>query len=137
MSFIASIDPGPQKSGFLIYDSDNKIITNAGKFSNNYLLKSKTFFSTTLVEVPDFCSSGVGISIIDTAIQAGIFIQYFKQFSLSVIQIGRKASLSFLEASNDATARKRLLEIYGKAFCKPISRDAWASLTVLHNYLNI
>ncbi len=129
---IFSIDPGSEKSAFVLYDSHDKVILDKGILPNEDLLhriKGGDAFSMAIEMIASY-GMPVGKDVFETCIWIGRFIQAVE---VPVTRIYRKDVKMFLcgnMRAKDSNIRQALLDLLGKEATKGVSKDMWAALGV-------
>lgn len=131
---ILAIDPGPVESGVVIWHSDG--IVDAYKRSNKTIRDNMVSGFLVIIERPDFVSSKTGLSMFNTCWEAGRFHQAFDCNKNIVTSIGRSDIKKRL-GKTDTEIRRKLLQEYGKEYCKLLKADCWQAFALIHVYNNL
>ena len=125
-----SIDPGPQRSGFVIVENGKVIEFGKIKLNEIKLLKEKHSIDTVLIEVTDWPVFNAGESYRDTCIVIGRIVEYYHKSAL-VVPVGRKAAKDHFKLKND-TEVIRFLKSQGIDFGKQKDKDHWHAYFIYH-----
>ena len=128
---ILSIDPGSSQSGYVFFDKLTYQVLEFGKIANQKMLKKIDELSClTLIEKPDYISTGAGIEVIDTIFWTGRFYQYVKGFKYL---FGRQELKKEYGLKNDAAVIKFIKEHYEVK----LTKDSWQAFLLVHHYLQL
>lgn len=130
---LLAIDPGSQKSGFVVYDTIKDDVIEFGKEDNNKFISrypelAKQQKMLVLIERPDFASNGIGREVLDMAIWCGRFIQAFP----NNVTYGRKFLKTELGFKNDSQIVKAIKLRY---FHVKLKADSWQAFIMIHAYM--
>jgi len=141
------IDPGPKKSGVIIFDG-NHILFNVSDMGNDDIIEYNDFYSCRHLAIEGVACYGmaVGASVFNTCISIGRFIQAFKGMQQTIIyRKDVKMCLCHNMRAKDANIRQAILDRFpatgggktpqvgtkkqpGPLF--GISKHAWSALAV-------
>lgn len=135
---LLAIDPGPEKSGYVLWDGQR--VLQCGHESNDAIKK----INCTSMAIEMIASYGmpVGASVFETCVQIGRFIEYaaIHNSSIDVRLIYRKDVKMFVCSSTkakDANVRQSLIDSIGVVGTKGnpgplygVKSHAWAALAV-------
>lgn len=123
---ILAIDPGSSLSGYVIYETESKVVLSFGKIANRKMLEViKEHKSICLIEKPDFVSMGAGKEVIDTIFWAGRMFQA----SSHCYEFGRNE----VKRANNVKNDKDVIKLIKLHYNIKLSRDSWqAFLLILH-----
>lgn len=112
---LLGIDPGPEKSYWLKWDTENQIITKRGVFFNPDFF---ILFPTDIVVIEDIECFGmpVGKSVFETAKAIGRFLQQADDHGIRIIQVYRREiKLHFCNSvrAKDSNIRQAILDRFG------------------------
>ena len=116
-----AIDPGPLKSGWLVYEStDRGLVTplRFGELPNDSLMVTlftdKRLFQDVAIEWIQSYGMAVGAEVFDTARWVGIFQQAVGLAKTTLITRGEcKLHLCRSSRAKDANVRQAILDLYG------------------------
>jgi hypothetical protein len=130
---IFAIDPGNEKSAFVLYDTEQKIIIDKRILDNGLLLvyMRDVVYDELAIEMIASYGMPVGKTVFDTCLWVGRFVQAALPCKAHLIY--RKDEKMFLCASmkaKDSNIRQALIDLLGKETTKGCSKDIWAALAV-------
>lgn len=135
---ILAIDPGTDKSAFVVFDGNERTIIDKGIVDNNAMCESlagSTLLKVKMLAVEMIASYGmpVGKEVFETCVWIGRFTQIAHDRGFSVKTVYRKDVKMHLCGSmkaKDANIRQALIDLLGKEKTKGIVKDQWAALGV-------
>ena len=143
---LLAIDPGPEESAFVLYDSDTREVPEFEKLPNGEMLTR--MFGMWLIGVDHLAvemiaSYGmpVGAEVFDTCVWIGRFLERWKGHHVRVYRREVKLHICNSAKAKDANVRQALIDRYGgkekaigrKAAPGPLyglSGDCWSALAV-------
>ena len=137
---ICAIDPGPEKSAYIIFDVIRNEITGK-EITPNYNLLFKLReegFSRIAIEMVASYGMPVGREVFETCVWIGRFVQVASFVGYPVILIYRKdvkMALCGNMRAKDANIRQALLDLLGKEKTKGVHKDMWSALAVAMTYV--
>jgi Holliday junction resolvasome RuvABC endonuclease subunit len=121
MSKILGIDPGELKSGFVVYDSEQRKIYERGIIDNHNLIASiqyeKLHFDEVAIEMFDSFGMPVGAEVFKTIFWIGRFYQAAQEKVKMATLIHRKSikmALCNTPRAKDSNIRQVLIDRFGK-----------------------
>jgi hypothetical protein len=128
MKFL-SIDPGCNKSGFVVYCNTSNKVIRYGKVDNTEILKDLTISEgcIVLIEKPDFLTPKSGREVIDTIFWAGRYRQFFK----GSITYGRQYLKKSFGVKKDAEVIKLIKKEYPHV---KLTKDSWQAFLLIHAF---
>lgn len=135
--YILAIDPGTDKSAFVIYDSHDKNILDKG-IEENYDLLDQIMhdpsMQSPILAIEMIASYGmpVGKEVFDTCVWIGRFVQAYNgsQDAKRIYRRTVKTHLCGSMKAKDANIRQVLLDKLGKDATKGVAKDMWSALAV-------
>jgi hypothetical protein len=130
-----AIDPGPEKSGVVLYNKSTKEIVGAGVLANSIIRKQSEhdIYNTVLLEYPDAVSPGASASVASLAFEVGKYFEYFKKSMPHLV--GRSQVKKLLGCKNDTQIRAYLKTKYGKEYCNKLANDSWQAFAIIDYWL--
>lgn len=131
-----AIDPGSQKSGFVVYSTNIDDVIQYGKTDNNNLIKEfkdyvKKERVIVLVEKPDYIAGNgkqrAGKEVIDAIFWAGRFTEAFSAFCY-----GRNYLKNAWKLKNDKEVIAFIKTRYPHVKLKA---DSWQAFLLVHSYI--
>lgn len=151
MSRILAIDPGSERSAYLMFDADERRIGGKGIVSNHEMIlglrSGAWIFATDAVVIEQIESYGmaVGREVFETVHWAGRFTE--AAYPIPVVQLPRRAvklAICGDSRAKDANIRQALLDRFGGSAAKGtkakpgplygISKDVWSALAIAVTY---
>ena len=115
---IFAIDPGTEKSGFVLFESNTKSIIESGIVENEELLHRSTWADADIMAVESVKSYGmaVGDTTFETVIWIGRFIQYAVSNGIEYVKLYKKVdinpTLCFSNKAKDANIRQAIMDMF-------------------------
>lgn len=115
---IFAIDPGTEKSGFVLFESNTKSIIESGIVENEELLHRSTWVDADIMAVETIKSYGmaVGDTTFETVIWIGRFIQYAVSNGIEYVKLYKKVdinpTLCFSNKAKDANIRQAIMDMF-------------------------
>jgi Holliday junction resolvasome RuvABC endonuclease subunit len=135
--YIFAIDPGTEKSAFVLYDSHDKAIIDKGIDENFDLLDQimhDPAFQEPVFAIEMIASYGmpVGKEVFETCVWIGRFVQAYNgpHEIRTIYRRTVKTHLCGSMKAKDANIRQALLDKLGKEATKGVSKDIWSALAV-------
>ena len=152
---ILAIDPGPERSAYVIYDATTKTVVSHDMIANLELLSSLSDDSQKketcmVIEAIACYGMPVGKEVFDTCIWVGRFIQAWSPGRHKYELVYRrevKDALCHSQRANDSTIRQALLDYFGPGKDRAIGKkanpgplygvhgDEWSALAVAITYV--
>jgi len=115
---VFAIDPGPGKSAFVVYDSEQHEIIDKGILGNQ-LIRGELFSNTDEVVIEMIASYGmpVGKEVFETCVWIGRFMECALEGSESVSRITRnevKNEICHSSKAKDSNIRQALIDMFPK-----------------------
>lgn len=112
---IVGIDPGPEQSWWVQWDTENQRIIEKGVFPNTDF---PVAFEVNLIVIEDiqFFGMPVGESVFETAKVIGRFLERAENRHISVVQVGRREiKLHFCNSTKakDSNIRQAIIDRFG------------------------
>lgn len=126
--YIFAIDPGTEKSAFVLYDSHDKIILKKGIERNEDILSFKYVGSLLAIEMIASYGMPVGKEVFETCVWIGRFDP--NATATLIYRRTIKTHLCGSMKAKDANIRQALLDKLGKEATKGVSKDIWSALAV-------
>jgi len=143
---ILAIDPGPEKSAWVLYNTDSpEPIINMGIQENEALIRKffeddfdQGFVDEVVIEMVASYGMAVGASVFETCVTVGRFVQLFHRLPVSMMyRKDVKMHLCQSMRAKDANIRQALLDRLGPQGTKKhpgptygITKDIWSALAV-------
>ena len=145
---IIAIDPGPEESAYVMFDTSKGLIEDKGKVSNDALLarlQGDLGGMTTRCVIEQIASYGmaVGKDIFETCVWTGRFMQAFgPQRCDRIPRLAVKVNLCRSAKANDGNIRQAIIDRFGPGKEKAIGKksapgplfgvagDIWSALAV-------
>ena len=142
---ILAIDPGPEKSAWVVYDPDSpEPIIQAGIEENDDLIlralneEFEIEVDEVVIEMVASYGMAVGASVFETCVTIGRFVQLFSRLPVSMMyRKDVKMHLCQSMRAKDANIRQALLDRLGPQGTKKapgktfgVSKDIWSALAV-------
>lgn len=133
---ILAIDPGTEKSAFVVFDGNEKTIIDKGIVDNMDMIEvvEKADDMEFAIEIIASYGLPVGKEVFDTCIWIGRFVQMaIDRHSIVPQRVYRKDVKMHLcgnTRAKDANIRQALIDLLGKDKTKGVSKDMWAALGV-------
>ncbi len=141
MKLILAIDPGPEQSGFVVWDG--KQIIEKGILENAKLLNKLRFYKAMPMVIEEVRSYGmaVGITTFDTVFWTGRFCERWEGSWQRIPRMGVKMHLCGNSRAKDCNIRQAIIDRFGgkeKAIGKKatpgplygVKKDIWAALAL-------
>lgn len=115
---ILAIDPGTEKSGFVLFDSNTKSILESGIVENEELLYRSTWADADILAVEMCANYGMpsGKTIFETVLWIGRFIQYAASNGIMHEKLYKKVdinpTLCFSNKAKDANIRQAIIDMF-------------------------
>ena len=115
---ILAIDPGTEKSGFVLFESNTKSIIESGIVENEELLHRSTWADADVVAIEMVKSYGmaVGDTTFETVLWVGRFIQYAVSNGIMHDKLYKKVdinpTLCFSNKAKDANIRQAIMDMF-------------------------
>jgi Holliday junction resolvasome RuvABC endonuclease subunit len=146
--FTLAIDPGPVKSGYVVWDDEEECVVQSGVCPNEDifpLMQGVTIDTSpiSLVLIEKIASMGmaVGESVFETAVWSGKFMREAELEAIPVVRITRvqvKMAVCGSARAKDTNIRQALIDLFGPVGTKRnpgplygVSGDAWAALALI------
>jgi hypothetical protein len=131
-----AIDPGPEKSGVVLYDKEIKRIVGAGVLTNTIIRQQSKnrLYSSVLIEFPDAVSPRASASVSSLAFEVGRFFEYF-HLSMPTL-IGRSKVKKNAKCKNDTQIRAYLKNKYEKEYCNKLANDSWQAFALIDYWIS-
>lgn len=152
---VLALDPGPEITGFVFWDSETEEVDHSGNPDNETLLESVRSLKKN--EIP--CDaiaiewiesfSTANNTLYETCLIIGRFYEIAKQLGIPVYLITRRTVKSVVAGTNkakDADIRRILIEDFGdiadmkgrqKGALKGVSSHAWSALAIAVTYIQL
>jgi Holliday junction resolvasome RuvABC endonuclease subunit len=132
---ILAVDPGTDKSAFVVLDRKEQRIIDKGIFANSEMFDVIKGCPEITVAIEMVASYGmpVGREVFETCVWIGRFYQAADDMALPIKLVYRKDVKMHLCGSmraKDANVRQALVDLLGKEKTKGIVKDMWAALGV-------
>ena len=153
MSIILAIDPGPEKSAWLIYNSETKLPEKFNINENRYLMYNLPSADEMVIEMVASYGMSVGKSVFETCVWTGRFIQeWLVEQGKEAVKIYRhqvKMHLCNSMRAKDSNIRQTLIDKFsptGGGKCPQIgtrkqkgplygiTKDLWSALAIAVTY---
>lgn len=140
MKTVLAIDPGPEKSAFIVWDGKRKL--DSGFIDNNDMLcrlKERQFYEHDFAAFEMIACYGmaVGKETFETCVWIGRFIERFPRLAYRVYRHEVKMHLCNSMRAKDSNIRQALIDKHGAPGTKKapgptfgISNHLWAALAV-------
>jgi hypothetical protein len=115
---VLAIDPGTEKSGFVLFDSNTKSIIESGIVENEELLYRSTWADADFLAVEMCANYGMpsGKTIFETVLWVGRFIQYAASNGIMHEKLYKKIdinpALCFSNKAKDANIRQAVMDMF-------------------------
>jgi hypothetical protein len=115
---ILAIDPGTEKSGFVLFDSNTKSIIESGIVENEELLHRSTWSDADFlaIEMVNSFGQAVGRTTFETVLWIGRFIQYGVSNGIKYEKLYKKVdintTLCFSNKVKDSNIRQAILDMF-------------------------
>ena len=146
---ILAIDPGTERSAWLIYDSDKEIIEQKGIYKNDeiLLLPQRYCYDELVIEMVACYGMPVGKTVFETCVWIGRFYEGLRQYYCHLVY--RKDVKMYLCNSmraKDSNIRQALIDRFGPGREKAIGtkrtpgplygikKDIWSALALAVTY---
>ena len=128
--YIFAIDPGSEKSAFVLYDSHDKVILEKGIEENEDIMELVVSYDYNILAIERIASYGmpVGKEVFQTCVWIGRFDP--NQQAQLVYRKDVKMHLCGSMRAKDANIRQALIDKLGKEATKGVKRDEWSALAV-------
>ena len=128
--YIFAIDPGSEKSAFVLYDSHDKVILEKGIEENEDIMELVVSYDYNILAIEMIASYGmpVGKEVFQTCVWIGRFDP--NQQAQLVYRKDVKMHLCGSMRAKDANIRQALIDKLGKEATKGVKRDEWSALAV-------
>lgn len=133
---ILAIDPGTEKSAFVLYDTTKQEIIDKRILDNGLLLgyMNDAVYNELVVEMIASYGMSVGASIFTTCVWIGRFIEFAKKPYTLIYRRDEKLFLCGSMKAKDANIRQALIDLLGKEKTKGCAKDIWSALAVAVTY---
>ena len=132
---ILAIDPGTEKSAFVVFDQNERSVIDKGICVNdgiiNYILDHNE--SPIAIEMVASYGMPVGREVFETVLWIGRFMQtahWSLQTPTLIYRKDVKMHLCGSVRAKDANIRQALIDLLGKEKTTGVSKDMWAALGV-------
>jgi hypothetical protein len=128
--YIFAIDPGTDKSAFVLYDSHDKAIIDKGILDNDKMQNKIMDTKNRVLAIEMIASYGmpVGKEVFETCVWIGRFDPH--SVATYIYRRTVKTHLCGSMKAKDANIRQALLDKLGKEATKGVAKDIWAALAV-------
>lgn len=132
---ILAIDPGNEKSAFVIFDTETQTIVDKA-IIDNMVLKTRIMddpefqYDWLVIEMIASYGMPVGKTVFETCVWIGMFIEAAQKPYQLVYRKDEKMHLCGSMKAKDSNIRQALLDRLGKDKTKGCSKDIWAALAV-------
>lgn len=133
---ILAIDPGCDKSAYVIWDTDNQVILHKGKVANDellHVLTSPSLYDTVVIEMIASYGMAVGKEVFETCIWIGKYTQVAQYEGAEVRRVLRqpiKLHHCNSNKANDSNVRAALIDKYGSPGTKKSPNPVYNDHTV-------
>ncbi|MCE5224574.1 MAG: hypothetical protein LLG05_01790 [Porphyromonadaceae bacterium] len=129
---ILAIDPGNEKSAFVLFDTDTQEIYDKRILDNGLLMGYMTdvVYDELVIEMIASYGMPVGKTVFETCVWIGRFIEFAKKPFTLIYRKDEKMFLCNSMKAKDSNIRQALIDLLGKEKTKGCSNDIWAALAV-------
>jgi hypothetical protein len=133
---ILAIDPGTEKSAFVVWDTEQRKVLDKGIIPNSMMLISCSCGDYDVLSIEMIASYGmpVGKEVFETVRWIGKYEQcaanYKKAAARLVYRKDIKIHFCNSVKAKDANIRQAILDLLGKERTKGVSKDMWSALAV-------
>lgn len=150
---ILAIDPGNEKSAYVIWNTETQIIegklilANEDLINNLIVLDVYPDIDIAVIEMVASYGMAVGKTVFDTVLWIGRFYQYFSNYDIPVKLLYRKEvkmNLCNSMKAKDGNIRQSLIDRFGFVGTKKnqgklygVSKDLWSALAIAVTYEDV
>jgi len=151
---VFAVDPGPQKSAFVLWSADKEIIIDKGIIGNNALIDKLGAYlefpaQAAVIEMVQSFGMPVGRDVFVTVMWIGRFVQAMRfHFPKTAVELvyrqDIKANLCKTTRAKDSNIRAVLRQRFGEPGTKKnpgklygVRRDEWSALAVAVSYVDM
>jgi hypothetical protein len=140
---ILAIDPGPEKSAYVLMDAATKSLLKFGHVENVTLLHEKFDAEHVVLEMVQSFGMPVGKEVFETCVWIGRFVQGFNKGYSFLYRTTVKGHICNSVKAKDANVRQALIDRFGPPGTKKqpgklygVSGDVWSALAIAVTYLD-